>query len=420
MGLLDWLTDGSLFGGSSPGGMPPVQMTGTDAAPLNSYMKGYDNPSAPGPTPTPPMPPMPTDTPAASPLDTLTPPPAPGLTPPVQMIGSDAAPLSSPEGGLSGAVPIPRPRPAAVSAAPPVASTIAPPAASPSAAPPAGIPAGPIGASTEVTPSPATATPAAADNGGGFMGRFKSAIGGGFGAGLTAAGNSAGKSPFQALTSGAGATMTGANEEEHKNTKDAQGYLHAAIEAKRANDDAGYKSNYVQYLLKHSQETAASKNAAGNKNDSPTQLYLSAVRAVEPEKRGLNSTLAEMMKNGDPPEAIAKARAEGEARIEAQLQGHFVNLGLHPQTAAEIAKQPGNSEANPIDAGKLGITKENAAQKLKPGQYYINPTDKKLYRYNGVTPAVGSEPSTPAPADPMNPARGTMPAVAPAAAVEAP
>lgn len=222
------------------------------------------------------------------------------------------------------------------------------------------------------------------------MDRFKNAFGkpgvaAGLGAGLTAAGNSRGQSPFQAFAGGAGATLTGQVKDQHDTTKDMQGYLHAAIAAKSSNDEAAYKTNIMQYnllKLKAEQEKAANP-AAANKNDSPSQLYLSAQRLVEPDRKAANTKIQKMIDNGEPPAAIAAARAQANTEINAALANHYATLGLHPQVAATVAQQPGMSVSNPVEAASVGITADNISKKLQPGQYYRNPADGQVYQYKG-------------------------------------
>lgn len=449
VGLLDWL-DGALGGGAKP---PPVQMTGTDAPPIPNpamtdiaggmqgagpappYPQGTDpmtaglKPPTPDPLPTQPMPP-------AQPLD------APPVPPFAQ--GGDpmqASPAPMPQGGdpMTGtgsgqngglpAPPLPMARPAGAGAIPTMATPPTPPGPPMQIAPPIAPGVDPAAAlqsyraagGTDGFQAPPTGPAGIPDQQGrgGFLSRalgmspdqankMQAAIG----AGLTAAGNSAGKSPMQAIASGAGAALEGGSKEQHQNTKDAQGYLTQAIAAKKAGDDAAYKTNYTQYLaakLKSETEKTASKDAAGNKNDSPTQLYLSAQRLVQPERNAINKQIAQMQKDGAPPDQIAKAKAEGEAAVQAKLNDHFAAVGIHPQTAAQLAQQPGMTEKNPIDGKAMGLTKENAAKKLQPGQYYTNPSDGKLYQYKGAEKKSGATPSvksTPEPADPMKPEKG--------------
>lgn len=418
-GLLDWLTDGSLgtnFGGATPA-PPPVQMTGTDV-PQPPFPQGGDpvagsgappfpqgtdpmtaglKPPTPDPLPTQPMPPM-QQTGADQPMfpqggDPMQPTGgAPGNGLPLPQGGDPMVGTGSGNnGGLASAigspVPMPAPRPAAA-----VPGAIPPPP-----------PEQPPGAPANILP-PGGAVPAVGDRGT-FMDRFKKTLGDGLGAGLTAAGNSAGKSPFQALAAGGGATLTGAQEEKHKDTKDAQGYLTAAIAAKRANDEAGYKTNYTQYLaakLKADQEKTASKDAA-NKNDSPTQLVLRANSEVSKDKEvaGSLKVLEGAIRTGTPDD-VAKAQTAHAALIAQKKAALYAQLGITPQAAAQLEKQPGMSAANPIDGKKAGLTPESI-KKLQPGQYYTNPADGKLYQFKGA-PGTAKKGADTKP-EPMNPTR---------------
>jgi hypothetical protein len=440
MGLLDWLTDGSLgnmgtadIGGEPPNtGMPgqpsmtppPVQQTGADGPPLPPSPTPAATTPTPDPTPAagPPDPPMPqgTDPMAAG----GSPPNGPGLPPPM------------PGQPPSGAAAPPLPPPTSIS--PPGTFTAAD-RFNKFSLPAGGGPLS-VGDANKVVNSyestgghafaPPDGAPGAAAPGGAYKLGDQTALGralgidpkssvvnetlGGLGAGLTAAGNSKGKSPFQALTSGAGATLEGANKERHADTKDAQTYLTAAINAKRAGDDATYKTNYTAYLaakLKSEQAAAASKDATvANKNDSPTQLYLAAQRnvAADPLVKGAMTAYQSALKTGNGPNdpEVQKAKAAYEQTVQERQSAHLAGVGLHPQTAAEVAKQPGMTQANPVNAGKAGITSSNIGKKLQPGQYYTNPADGKVYQYKGsasksssATPSV----SKPEPADPMKP-----------------
>jgi hypothetical protein len=237
-------------------------------------------------------------------------------------------------------------------------------------------------------------------------------ITGGLGAGLTAAGNSKGKSAGQAFAAGAGGALEGANKEQHAQEKDAQAYLNTAIAAQKAGDNATYQTNYTKYLaakLQAEQTATANKDAAAtNKNDSPTQLYLSAQREVasDPLVKGAMSAYQAALKTGTPQD-IATAKSAYEQTVQERQAAHLAGVGLHPQTAAEIAKQPGMTQANPVDAGKLGITAQNIGKKLQPGQYYTNPADGKVYQFKGSPSKSGSKSSSATPAvttpEPPNP-----------------
>jgi hypothetical protein len=232
-------------------------------------------------------------------------------------------------------------------------------------------------------------------------------VGAGLAAGLKSVGENYNKPGLAAFAGSAGAAMEGGNKESQTQQKQVTDYLNAAIKAKQQGDEAGYKQNYLRYLAAKL-KADTDKAASSNKNDTPTQLYLSAQRLVQPDRNAMNKQLEQMRKDGADPAEIAKKQAELETAISAKLTGHYATLGIHPQDAATLAKQPGNAQENPIDAGKMGITKDNIGQKLQPGQYYINPADKKVYQYKGApkkeaTKGVPDKPTSPEPPDPMHP-----------------
>lgn len=377
MGLLDWLTDGtlgSMGGGPGDTGMPQAGMP-------------------PGAPPAPDAPPIAPQQPAPPPNPTGSTPPADATVPP--------------QGQSYPAIPLPQPRPAGADAAPPTPPAL--PAAPP--APPALPAAAPAGPPVSLAPdNPAAAPPPYKLGDQTGLGKalgidpksssFNNALAG-LGGGLTAAGNSKGKSPGQAFASGAGGSLDASTKETHAANKDAQGYLTAAIAAKKAGDDAAYKTNYNQYLaakLKVEQDKAAKSDAVVNKNDSPTQLYLAAQRnvAADPLVKGAYSALQNAQKTGTPAD-VQKAQATYEQTVQERQAAHLAGVGLHPQSAADIAKQPGMTQANPVNAATAGITKANIGQKLQPGQYYTNPADGKVYQFTG-TPSKSSDTKSATPA----------------------
>lgn len=245
---------------------------------------------------------------------------------------------------------------------------------------------------------------------------------GGLGAGLKAAGNSAGKSPVQALAGGAGEAMEGGKKSSDTNTDQTIKYLNAAINAQKAGDTNAYNLNYTKYLaakLKADTDKAASGNAAKN---SPEQLYFQAVRATnaDPALKGYNDAIRAARASGDTA-ALAKAQADLEKAKGDVMNGHLGRVGLDPIAAAKIGQQPGMNPGNALDAGKLGITEKNIAQKLQPGQYYRNPKDGQIYQFTGGPGAgkgIPEKPTTPEPRDPNKPERGSR-AAAPETADEA-
>lgn len=454
MGLLDWLTDGgassSVFGGmggvNSPSGvdpnqqppMPPVQMTGTDALPIAppqpnpGAMAPPVNPAAtdigggipPGGTGAPPVPdPSTTDIGGGMPPGGTGAPPAPPPNP---------AADGNPAAGFGGAsmppqVPLPQPRPPG--APPPMAMTDTPKTTFTPNQPPGAPPPGP-GPPMQIAPQNAPPTAPVMPPGQTALGRAlgirpdQAALNGrqsmaGFGAGLKAIGQGAGlgQGKFAAFAGGAGNAMEGANKEAQTQQKQAIDYLKSAIDAKKAGDDQTYKRDMLQFQIKNAQEKLAverekmaSDKTAANKNDTPTQLYLSAQRLVQPDRNALNKQLDQMRKDGTDPALLAKTQADGEAAIQAKLQGHYSTLGIHPQDAATLAKQPGNSQQNPVDGKVQGLTPDNIAKKLQPGQWFTNPADGKLIQYKGPpksddkkSSATPDKPTNPEPIDPTKP-----------------
>lgn len=442
MGLLDWITDG---GGS---------LWSADAAkqPFVGATNGYGGPGGDAPPMAPPQQPPPMAPPQAPAQPPMTgdfdqnglPPPGPGMpsAPPSAPMPQGTDPMTA--GGAPGngpglpppSPPMPQPRPAG---APPAPGAIPPPPPEqPPGAPmnlaptdpnqPVKYPGMGLDAAKFPPPNESGFSPPNMRGGGGIL----SALGvgqdnanrmrGSVGAGLKAAGDSAGKSPMQALAGGAGSAMEGGQKASDTNNKQTIDYLNAAIKAKAAGDTASYNTNYTKYLaakLKADTDKAASGNAKG---DSPTQLYLSAVRATnsDPSLKGYNDAIRAARASGDTA-AIAKAQADLETAKAGIMNGHLGRLKLDPQTAAQVAQQPGMNPGNAIDAGKQGITEKNIAEKLQPGQYYRNPKDGQIYQFNGG-PAKSSTPDKPTtptePRDPNKPERGSR-AAAPAADDEA-
>lgn len=446
MGVLDWLT--SAIGGSGPmppvqgfdmnrpmGPMPPAQ--GLDVRPQQLAMppaQGLDLPRPQPPMPpqsgqpSGPMPPMqgldlpPPQQPPMPPVQAMddVPPRPPGPMPPaqglemngspVQMTGEDAARLPPP---AQPQIPMPRPRPPGADAAIP-----------PSAQPTQG--AAPPGQPLNIAPQPGAAP---APQQGGGMPSLTRALGldqgtsdkirSGLSAGLKAAGNSAGKSPFQAFASGAGEGLGGQEARQDKTYDQKLKYLQAAIAAKSSGDKAEYNKNYAAYLtgkLKADTDKAASaeggKKGAWNKPDS--QKFIDAQHALsnDPEIRASQKLLEQTAKSGEPAD-VAKAQAQHQALIRDKEAKYLSGVGLNPQKLAELQKNPPGTRGNPHAV----TSQQDFDQYVKPGDAYINPKDGKLYIRKGGgassdSPAVagGSAPAAPAspssPPEPPGPAPG--------------
>jgi len=400
MGVLDWLNDSGLFGasGDPEAGAQAAVAQMTAAPPIAPGSPPQD---APAPSATPPA----ADTP--SPVDMSTQPnPAAGFggaaQPPVPL------PVPRPPGA-------PGPSPAALNANGAAPGASAAPAATPS-------PAAPPGPPLPIT-SPAQNAPAFNPSMLGRMfgvtsadqaAKYGQQTGAGLAAGLKSVGTNWNKPGLAAFAGSMGSAMEGGQARADIQTKQAADNLKAAIDAKKAGDEQGYKTNYLQYLaakLKADTDKAASKDATTtNKNDTPTQLYLSAQRLVQndPEVVDARKALESARKTGEPADVTAATNRLQQVLQQKQAE-HLAGVGLHPQTAAQIAKQPGNSQENPVNGKAAGLTPENITKKLQPGQWFTNPADGKLYQFKGApekkdsgsktTPDVATKPE---PANPMN------------------
>ncbi len=412
MGLLDWITDGggslwndaakqpfvnatSGYGGPGgapdagmpppahppmPPGAPPEQPPMPPGQPRLNFQRPEFDPNRMPPPPMnmnaerlnapPPMPPNAAPMMATEPMDAGGPPP--GLPPPPM-----------PQARPAGAPPMP---PGAIPPPPPEV----PPGAPPNIGPSPSYPGMAVAQPSAIPPGTPFSSPGASPGDAGLLG---SAFGmnphdammvrGSLGAGLKAAGESAGKSPFQALTSGAGSALEGGDKASQTNHKQTIDYLNAAIKAKAAGDNDAYNTNYLKFQVSQAQEKLKlekEKLASGTKGNTPEKLYLDAVNATN-RNPALNALRDQVRTAGSPPEKAA-AQAALEAKHAEILNGHLGRLKLDPQTAAQIGQQPGMSKVNPIDAGKLGIDEKNISEKLQPGQFYRNPKDGKIYTYD--------------------------------------
>ncbi len=392
MGLFDWLNDamGSEAGIGGGGGSNMPTMKPPDLGP-----------------------------PPVQPMDTT--PPGPTPVQPADMVTGPGSEQPRPSPAPP-PIPLPQPRPAAADAGAPAPAGLPPPSAG---MPPAGPPAGPP---MQIAPSaaPPLEPQSPADSGGPISralgldpNRTKSMFGG-LGAGLTAAGNSAGKSPFQALTSGAGATLEGSEKTEDKTYDQKIKYLQAAVAAQSAGDKAAYNKNYASYLagkLKADTDKAASdgagsgKKGAWNKPDSQKFIDAQHALASDPEVKASQKLLEQAAKSMEPAD-IAKAQAAHAALIKDKEAKYLAGVGLDPQKTMDLAKNPPGSPNNP----HVVTSQSDFDTYVKPGQAYRNPRDGKVYIRKGgeapkggdsgaPEPAAASAPAAPGP--PPNPMGGT-------------
>jgi hypothetical protein len=425
MGLLSWLTEGigDLSGGSMPPGMfdggigpqgpgdiappqrpmPPVQMTGedTNAPNFNMGQMPIRPPEADG-MPAPPAGASMQPDPMADGMSL-----PPGLGKPGLPMGTD--PMTA--GGLIPNGPGLAPQP------PPMAR---PPM---DAAPPSGQPPGLMmrpGLNRRSTePVPAAMTPAegnsiydsykAAGGGGpvnivgaggggpqaqtalgralGLDANRESQIRGGLAAGLKSVGDSAGKSPMQAITSSAGATLEGGKKADDKTTEQQDKYLARAIAAKREGNTAEYNKNYLRYQIESTKarlEASKEKAASGKGSvmNTPEQLYLRAIGATNQDAgiKASASKVREVQKQFGVDSKEAKAAmTEHEKMIGTVRDGHLSTLGVDPAKVKGIGEKPGFSDKNPVkDFPKDPAAAQKAFDELPDGAYFVNPKDGRL------------------------------------------
>jgi hypothetical protein len=436
MGLLDWLTDGlGNLGGSMPPGMfdggigpqgpgdiappqtpmPPMQMTGEDTRVPNFNMGQMPirPPEADG------MPAPPAGASVAPPnlaADGMSMPP--GMGPP---ISADGMSLPPGLGNPISADGMPAPNSMGAPGAPPPGVPLPMPRPPMDAAAPSGQPPGLMmrpGLNRRSTePVPATAPPM--DTAGavqsyqkaggnfapldGMNPQAKSIIGralgldpntesqlrGSLAGGLKAAGNSAGKSPFQAFSSGAGEGMEGGKKADDKTTEQQDKYLQRAIAAKREGNTAEYNKNYLRYQiestkarLEAAKEKAAGATAKASVMNSPEQLYLRADRQAVSESGALKSQYEKTAQQFGADSKEAKAALEAYNKgVTSAREGLYGKLGLDPKKASEIGQKPGMSDKNPVkDFPKDPSAAQKAFEALPDGAYFVNPKDGRLLR----------------------------------------
>jgi hypothetical protein len=274
-----------------------------------------------------------------------------------------------------------------------------------------------------IPPPPPMGSPNGNPQAQGFLGRAlgldpnaEARLRGSLGAGLKAAGNSAGKSPMQALAGGAGAGIEGGKTAADKTADDQNKFLTQQTNANNSKSLTQLRQAQSEQAL-----AAAKDKMTGGKNsvmNSQQQLYLRAMGLVnnDPEVKLAKSTYESALKEtGDPNSDQAKAAQKAHADlVQAKVQAHLGALGLDPGLAAKLGKMPGSTQDNPVP--KDGLTQEKFNQ-LPPGAYFVNPKDGRVLiksapqpqqpQAGGGAPASPPQPQTdPAAGDP---AAGTPP-----------
>lgn len=201
------------------------------------------------------------------------------------------------------------------------------------------------------------------------------------GAGFKAAGDSSGKSPFQAFASGAGAAIEGGKASDEKNFDRKLKYLNAALAAQKQGDHAEYQKNYLKYLndsLRNETEKAASGRSAWNKPD--TERYNNAMKSVsdDPSIKASMKNVEMMLRTASPDEATKILKAHDEliaGKKFEHLQGH----GFSGEQLAKLSGIPQGHKINPF----VVKDKSDLLARVKPGQAFVNPADGRVYIMRG-------------------------------------
>jgi hypothetical protein len=403
MGLLDWLTSDI---GSAPLGANGDIMSGS-----RPNATGFDLPNQAQPTPTPDMP----SPPISGPQSGLSyPPPAP--QPPISGPQDNNIPSASAEAPANAGAPVPMPmaRPAGANAMPPLppatdisssnrnaATSLPPGMPQPGVGMPHGSPPMPPGAPMSLAP-PDAASPIGRSLGldANQARQLRSSLGAAF----TAAGNSAGKSPFQAFASGAGAGIEGGDKADDKIQKQQTDYLKQAIAAAQAGNAKVANDSLIKY--RESQERLNNATIEEKKNgkdkasvmNTQQQLYLSGLKRVSDAMSGEYQLLKSRANSMAPADykAAEAALQKKESDMKSQVLG---TLGVKEADIGKIEKMPGSSETNPVK-----VTSEADVKNAAPGTFLH--VDGKVYR----KPFPQAQPG----------AAGGDPAAAPAAPAAAP
>jgi hypothetical protein len=203
----------------------------------------------------------------------------------------------------------------------------------------------------------------------------------GLGQGLTAAGNSKGKSAGQALASGAGGAITGATKQDSDQYNQRLKALQLAVQAQQVGDKAAYNKNYAEYLkgkLANDSSSGSKKNGSRNKPDS--QKFIDAQNAMskDPDIRASEKILEAAVAGGNGPlnqPRIDAAQAAHSALVAQKQQMYFAGVGLDPAKIQANIQNPPGTLRNPHDVN----SKADLDNYVKPGQAYKNPADGKIY-----------------------------------------
>jgi hypothetical protein len=211
---------------------------------------------------------------------------------------------------------------------------------------------------------------------------FRSAMAG-LGQGLTAAGNSKGKSAGQALASGAGGAITGSTKQDNTQYDQRLKSLQLAVQAKSADNKSEFDKNYAKYLLGKDAADKAKSGKSGSWNKPDSQKFIDAqnAKAKDPDIRASEKMLEQVAKDKplDSPE-VQQAQAAHTALVQQKQNLYLSGVGLSPaKIQANIQNPPGTTRNPHIIVGDEKAAREQFDTYVKPGQAYRNPRDGKIY-----------------------------------------
>lgn len=215
-------------------------------------------------------------------------------------------------------------------------------------------------------------------------GKFMSSLG----AGLTAAGKSAGLSPAQAAFGGAGAAIEGG--EKRSDVQEAQGEkrLDTALKAMQMGNLAEYRKQVMAYNNEKLKATGMNARQKASLWENPSWRYLNMQRQITSEIDVERKKLAEK-KNRTPEEVDADNRTldAKKKELEAKYTGAFniTPQELQKQQQFPMGKHPDNPWLPQTEGDFTGM-------KIQKDDLFRNPADTKIYKYKGPNVAPEKQP----------------------------
>jgi hypothetical protein len=209
---------------------------------------------------------------------------------------------------------------------------------------------------------------------------------GSLGAGLSAAGNSAGKSPMQAAFGGAGAAIQGGQKADDTGTaeqrKDTDQALNKArLDETRRRNDQMYQ--VYQDRLKKAQQVGTVQSRAqawensdlGKLQKANTEILKRQAEIRQSYRDDLRAAANSGLNGNDIRGQMKKEMDDAQAEVYGQY-------GIDPKNINKIQSM-GTDAKNPHKPTSW----DEFHSTVKPGQFYINPADGKTYQRKSAAPA---------------------------------